>query len=232
MVLQVNKNITIKSFCRPSRQTNRSVGWREDEGRKEGCDITRNQIALSEHLENVRHNSVTETETQRHNVQDEAVRRYAAGASYASVAEQRRHNLEQEAMGWVTTQSTAMLQGVQGEVAQYNAITNRLVSVANAKSQRIQARATKAGVQETVRHNLSTEAIQSQDADTRRRQQEEAARHNKVLEAQGWVSVATGAYKDIVGTTTRGFRDVVAGGTDIYDTIQSGGMKYGPQTGP
>lgn len=62
--------------------------------------MTANQIRYAELQERQRNNLVTEKETGRHNVADEAIRMRQVGASYASVAEARRHNMEQEAINW------------------------------------------------------------------------------------------------------------------------------------
>lgn len=187
--------------------------------------MTRNQIALSEHLENSRHNRATESETYRHNVSDEAVRRYAAGASYAmasaslaGVAEQRRHNQEVEAQGWVSTNSLAQLQGVQGETAQYNAMTNRIVGVYNARTNLINARTQQSQQREAARHNIVSEALEGQRIGVQERRADEEQRHNKTTEAQGWLTAGT-----------RGFRDTVAGGAQLYNTLISGGVLNGVQ---
>lgn len=84
--------------------------------------MTANQINYAKHLENVRHNVVSEAVEQERN----QVSRYAAGASYAAVNESRRHNQEMEGINWYTAQNTAQLQGVQAEVAQYGAQTQRI----------------------------------------------------------------------------------------------------------
>lgn len=62
--------------------------------------MTANQIAFVNAQETQRHNLAMEQETARHQRAAEGIDYYAAGSGYAGVAEQRRHNQQQELINW------------------------------------------------------------------------------------------------------------------------------------
>lgn len=82
--------------------------------------MTHNQIEYQRHLENVRHNKVTEGqtdfsnyETRRHNVSGEAL-------TAADISERRRHNIESEGINWYSARNLAGLQDAQAGLARSN----------------------------------------------------------------------------------------------------------------
>lgn len=107
--------------------------------------------------ETQRHNIAVERETNRHNVVTES-------QTWASIDEQKRHNLETEQQG---RESLA--------INRYSAETSRI-------SVNEQARHNKVVERETARHNIVTENISG-------RAQSEQERYNKVVETQKWAEV-------------------------------------------
>lgn len=93
--------------------------------------MTANQIKYAEHLEQKRHNMASEAEQARHNVRSEDVGFYSAGAAYAGVGENRRHNQEQERINWYIAPGTRST----GEAALISARTGEKKFVTDFRNQ-------------------------------------------------------------------------------------------------
>lgn len=159
--------------------------------------MTNNQIQFAKLQEDRRHNLVSEGETGRHNVASEAVGRSQAGASWASVAEARRHNTAQEGINWYTAESIGRLQGAQ--TGYYGSLDQKTSSEIGLGTARLD---------EDTRHNLRTE--------------EEALRHNVQTEGIGWMDARTRqdaaqaqAFKDY----TQGAKNITGGIADVLKTV-------------
>lgn len=115
--------------------------------------MTSNEIALIRQRDERRHQQRSDVEQARHNLASEQVQQYAAGAGYASagaamaaVAEQRRHNTEQELINWYQYQDPGSPQQRQATAS---------LTQASAAMQRAGTEQGKLG--ESIRHNKVTE---------------------------------------------------------------------------
>ena len=94
MVFTVLKSIL--RICRDSARANSFVFVsRRRFAEKEVLNVTANQINYQKLREDQRHNRAVESETGRHNVQQEAI-------GFATVGESQRHNQATEAVNWYT----------------------------------------------------------------------------------------------------------------------------------
>lgn len=134
--------------------------------------MTQNQINYWKLQEDSRHNQASETETNRHNVQQE-------GIDLSALAETSRHNRAGEA----ETQRHNV--AAEGETARHNRSTEgidlgRLTETArhNVASENIDL----GQLSESSRHNQAAEALSRYQNQTNRLAQAEEARHNTVSE--------------------------------------------------
>lgn len=191
--------------------------------------MTTNQIKFAEHKENVRHNLETESqgrrgldETGRHNLASEGIGRAQVGATYASIAEQRRHNIETEGINWFTAQNTAQLQQSQG----YQAQSQGRYNDARTGWTTVQSILAPQQHYETVRHNQAQEGIgqsqvevQQQQANIAAQQAQSAQQRADTEQFKTYSDLAMDVLRapaDFVGTTARSFRDVASGINSLW----------------
>lgn len=160
--------------------------------------MTANQLRYAELRESNRHNTTTEGETKRHNVQTENIgfgtlseqRRHNVayeGIQSALASETARHNRESEGINWFTAANLGVLQSAQAEKTQSE--------VGEVQRHNIATEGIQSGqLTETGRHNLAMEDYYSGSLS-------ETERHNKVNETQGWFSTIPEAYKDLASGT-------------------------------
>lgn len=117
--------------------------------------MTSNQIEFAKHRENQRHNRFTETESKRHNVQEE-------GIGWGNLGELSRHNRETESINWFSAANLATYQNVMGKAAleQAGAARSQAQTAAvNAQTRKRELENARDNTSENVRHNQATEAI-------------------------------------------------------------------------
>lgn len=127
--------------------------------------MTQNQINYWNLKESQRHNYISETETNRHNVATE-------GIDLGKLNETVRHNKVSEGQ---TDRSLGIESGKLDETKRHNLQTERQADV----NLGIQA----GSLQETKRHNQASEALTGADLNIRSGQLAETNRHNVVTEA-------------------------------------------------
>lgn len=117
--------------------------------------MTSNQIEFAKHRENQRHNRLTETESKRHNVQEE-------GIGWGNLGELSRHNRETESINWFSAANLATYQNTMGKAAleQAGAARSQAQTAAvSAQTRKEELKNAKDMTSESVRHNQATEAI-------------------------------------------------------------------------
>lgn len=117
--------------------------------------MTANQIAFYKAREEKRHNLQTEgqtdvaqSETKRHNLEQERVGWGNVGVGYSGIAESRRHNVQTENLNWYQAENLAKLQEAQGTS-----------SLAQGTAALQQAQAAQGRVDEITRHNVVEEGL-------------------------------------------------------------------------
>lgn len=138
MVIYPNKNISISSTLAPQPLNNGcSIVERmlNKSSREGGMIMTTDQLTYARDREAARHNREMEAQGRRQldisHLGATAAMRSAdasmahAGAQYASVGEQRRHNLVQEDIGWNQYYSLAGLQRAQSGALAQDSSTKR-----------------------------------------------------------------------------------------------------------
>lgn len=117
--------------------------------------MTSNQIEFAKHKENVRHNRFTETESKRHNVQEE-------GIGWGNLGELSRHNRETESINWFSAANLATYQNTMGQAALEQAGSARSqaqTASVNAQTRKQELKNAENITSENVRHNQTTEGI-------------------------------------------------------------------------
>lgn len=117
--------------------------------------MTSNQIEFAKHKENQRHNRFTETESKRHNVQEE-------GIGWGNLGELSRHNRETESINWFSAANLATYQDRTGRAAleQAGAARSQAETAAiNAQTRKGELKNAKDITSESIRHNQATESI-------------------------------------------------------------------------
>lgn len=126
--------------------------------------MTSNQIEFAKHRENQRHNRFTETESRRHNVQEE-------GIGWGNLNELSRHNRETESINWFSAANLATYQDRTGRAAleQAGAARSQAQTAAiNAQTRKEELKNSKDVTSESIRHNQTTEAIAAESNDIQR----------------------------------------------------------------
>lgn len=119
--------------------------------------MTSNQIEFAKHRENQRHNRFVEGETRRHNTQEE-------GIGWGNLGELGRHNRVTESINWYSAANLAIYQAKAGDAALTQAASARSqaeTAAVNAQTRKRELENQQNVTEETIRHNQATEAIQS-----------------------------------------------------------------------
>lgn len=117
--------------------------------------MTANQINYAKHLEEVRHNKATESETARHNIVGES-------QNYQSLSETQRHNKATEDVQWG---QLGVSQSVAAESIRHNTAMEAETNRSNVAKETETNRANVAKETETNRHNLAQEWLNLLEAD-------------------------------------------------------------------